>query len=51
LTVVDAENISGTATVLVKVLEADSCQNDTDGDSINDCDDLCPTVAGDQQNR
>ena len=51
LVVVDKNGLRGDATVLIKVLEdADRCLEDTDGDWFADCDDLCPTIAGPEEN-
>ena len=46
LVVTDSENRTGSATVLIKVLDADPCETDTDGDWVFDCEELCPTVPG-----
>ncbi len=45
LRVIDTNGLTGTATVLIKVIDGDACQSDSDGDGIVDCEDLCPTVA------
>ncbi len=50
LTVTDKNDLTGTATTLIKVLEADSCEVDTDNDGIQDCDDICPTIAWPEDN-
>lgn len=41
---------SGDASVAIKALPL-NCENDSDEDGVNDCDDLCPLVDGDAQNR
>jgi len=45
LLVTDKNWATWTATVTVVVLEADSCLDDSDGDSIFDCDDTCPLIS------
>jgi len=50
LTITDSQGLSWSATVLIKVLEADSCIQDSDSDSVVDCDDACPTIAWDPIN-
>ncbi len=50
LTVTDINWVSGTATVVIVVLDRDSCEQDSDGDGVLDCDDLCPLVSGDSAN-
>jgi len=50
LTVVDSDKRTWSATVLIKVLDADPCISDTDGDGVFDCDDLCPTIWWDISN-
>lgn len=48
--VVDGAWNSASATVLIKVLDGDTCEQDADEDGIQDCEDLCPIVSGDPQN-
>lgn len=50
LVVTDVNGLRGDATVLVKVLEGINCEIDSDGDGVNDCDDLCPTIPGTDAN-
>jgi len=50
LTVTDINALTGTATVIVLVLDRDSCEQDSDSDGIVDCDDICPLVAWDVSN-
>jgi len=50
LTVTDVNGITGTATVVISVLDKDICEQDSDGDGIVDCDDLCPLVVWDISN-
>jgi len=44
LIVTDSEGNTWEATVLIQVLEWDSCDKDSDGDGVVDCDDKCPSV-------
>ncbi len=50
LVVVDSIGLTGSATVLIKVL-AGNCSQDSDGDGGNDCEDLCPLVSWPESNR
>ena len=51
LTVTDSWWNTGTATVVIQVIENENiCENDSDGDGVWDCEDLCPTVEGDAIN-
>ncbi|MCH2188624.1 PKD domain-containing protein [Candidatus Gracilibacteria bacterium] len=49
LTVTDTVSNSITATTLIGVNEV-ACTTDSDGDGINDCDDLCPIISGSSDN-
>ncbi len=51
LIVTDSEWRTGEATVIIQVLDRDRCLQDSDGDGINDCDDLCLTIVGPIQNK
>ena len=46
LIVTDAEWNTWESTVLIQVLEWDSCDKDSDGDGIVDCEDKCPSIVG-----
>jgi len=46
LMVTDAEWNIWESTVLIQVLEWDSCDKDSDGDGIVDCEDKCPSIVG-----
>jgi PKD repeat protein len=46
LTVTDSNGVTSTATVIIVVLDKDSCLVDSDEDGISDCDDLCPLIPG-----
>lgn len=50
LDVTDVKGREWSATVLIKVLEADSCESDSDSDGVYDCDDRCPIIAGPENN-
>lgn len=50
LNVTDSEGRTWSATVLIKVLDADSCETDTDGDGIFDCEDVCIIIPWDELN-
>lgn len=50
LTVIDSSWLDGNATVTIKVLDGNSCEQDADGDGIVDCEDLCSIVAWDISN-
>lgn len=50
LIVTDSNGKTGSATVVIIVLEADSCLEDTDGDGIFDCEDACPILLGPIEN-
>jgi len=43
-TATDINGLSGSATVIIIVQDRDICEQDSDGDSIVDCDDVCPLV-------
>ena len=50
LTVTDVNWVTWTATVVIVVLDRDSCEQDSDWDWVLDCDDLCPLVSWDVSN-
>ncbi len=50
LTVEDSIGNTGSATIVILVVENDVCEQDSDEDGILDCDDVCPTLPGDTQN-
>jgi hypothetical protein len=50
LTVTDVNGVTGSATVVIVVLDRDSCEQDSDGDGVMDCDDICPLISWDITN-
>ncbi len=50
LLVTDSEWNTWESTVLIQVLVWDSCDKDSDGDGIVDCEDRCPSVSGASNN-
>lgn len=50
LTVIDSQWNRASATGIIEVYDDNSCQQDTDGDGINDCEDSCPRLAWDISN-
>lgn len=50
LRVTDINGVTWSATVVILVLDRDSCEQDSDGDWVVDCDDVCPLVAWDETN-
>ena len=50
LIITDSDWNSWEATVVIKVLDFDSCDIDADWDWIMDCDDILPKIPGDEEN-
>ena len=50
LIVTDSEWRTGTAEIIIQVVDWDRCLQDSDWDGVNDCDDLCPNVPGSESN-
>ena len=50
LIVTDSEWSTWEATVLISVTPSDSCEKDSDGDWLPDCEDKCPSVIWDETN-
>jgi hypothetical protein len=50
LSVTDNTDATADATALIKVIE-NKCENDSDADWIGDCEDLCPIIKGDSENK
>ena len=51
LSVTDSEWRTWSSQIVIRVVDWDRCLQDSDGDGINDCDDLCPTIPWIKENK
>ncbi|NDK10273.1 PKD domain-containing protein [Candidatus Gracilibacteria bacterium] len=50
LVVTDSLGKTASATVIIQVLDGEACLQDSDGDGIGNCEDMCPLIAGTANN-